>query len=136
MLLVIQDLLGDYKATMSACKRVDGKKAFCDAMVVGSLLQASQKARLWPFPEPPYGGLTVEGVKMDILTFKIRTLCDVTNPGMGLEVHERRSPRPMYDDDEELTASRTASQAIKNSISTKMYALSVRSGGLNMEDFK
>jgi hypothetical protein len=74
-------------------------------MVLGSILKATQKARLWPFPEPPYKGFTVDGLKNDILAIEIKTLCDITNPEHGLNTHkglppDRRPRSGFFDDDD------------------------------------
>lgn len=129
-------------------------------MVLGSLLKVAQKAQLWPFPEPPYKGFTVEGLKRDILALEIKTLCDITDPEDGLRVHKgemsgRRKQRgfvgkdkyypqfPFVDDVYSQSACMTydgweliASQAIKKSITGTINSLSDKLCGLKIEEFK
>jgi hypothetical protein len=137
MLLVVQYLLGNYQKTENACKRTDGRNESCDAMALGSLLKATQKARLWPFPEPPYNGFTVEGLKEVFLAVEIKTLCDITDPKHGLERHKDYlvgfSAQPQYSQQ----AGTHANNAIEESIRRKILdSLSDGLCGLKIEDFK
>lgn len=126
MLLEVQDLLGNYQKTGNACNRGDGNRSSCDAMVLGSILKATQNARLWPIPEPPYKGFTVEGIKRDILAFEIKTLCDITHPSSGIYMH-KADYNYQYGG---------ASYTIKESIAGKINSLSDMLHGLKIEDFK
>jgi hypothetical protein len=138
MLLVVQYLLGNYQKTENACKRTDRRNESCDAMALGSLLKATQKARLWPFPEPPYNGFTVEGLKETFLAVEIKTLCDITDPALGLECHKGNylfgyPPPPQYNQQ----AGMNANNAIEESIRRKILdSLSDGLCGLKIEDFK
>jgi hypothetical protein len=117
-------------------------------MVLGSLLKAIQKARLWPFPEPPYKGFTVEGLKSGILAAEIHTLCDITDPKRGLKVHKGQAPSQLDNDNNNnlrYLQSRynqgsgqvlMASWTIKESIASTINSLSKKLCGLNIEDFK
>lgn len=138
MILVLQDLLGNYQKTECACKRTDiSKREPCDAMALGSLLKAAQKARLWPFPEPPYEGFTVKGLKEAILAVEVKTFCDITNPGCGLDYHRGQNilgfhAPPNYNQ----PAGTTASHAIKESIRSKINSVSDKLCGLKIEGFR
>lgn len=134
MLLVIQDLLGSYQETENACKRDHVTREACDAMALGSLLRSTQKARLWPFPEPPYQNFTVEGLKDAILEFEIKTLCDISEPTRGFDCHKGKSlPGQLYRYQPPGT---TVGDAIKKSIATEINSLSDMVCGLKIEDFK
>jgi hypothetical protein len=128
MLLVLQDLLGNYQETDITCTR--STKELCDAMVLGSLLQGIQKVRLWPFPEPPYEGLTVQGLREAILSIKIKTFCDYIEPGGNLKYHDKSYSylsTPRY--------GRAASDIIKEWIVIKINTIFENLSGLKFEDF-
>jgi hypothetical protein len=138
MLLAVQYLLGNYQKTENACKRTDGRNESCDAMALGSLLKATQKARLWPFPKPPYNGFTVEGLKEAFLAVEIKTLCDITHPAHGLEIHEGKyflmsSLSAPYNQQVRICANNKIEESMRRKI---LDSLSDGLCGLKIEDFK
>jgi hypothetical protein len=159
-LLAVRHLLGNYQTTEHVCNRGDDKISACDAMVLGSLLKVAQKARLWPFLEPPYKGFSVEGLKKDILALEIKTFCDITDPENGLKVHKgqmsgRRKQRGFVGKDKYYSQSRfvdddhlppvcvpydgwelMASQAVKGSVAGTINSLSGKLCGLKIEESK
>lgn len=139
-----------------ACKRTDGEKSACDAMVLGSFLQVAQKARIWPFPEPPYKGFTVDGLKKDIVAVEIQTLCDITHPQLGFKTHKGETNMNVFDpyshaytrgnqklcfgnpiqQNQENVNSLKASQAIKESVASTIRSLSDEVCGLSIKEFR
>ena len=132
MLLAIDNLLVNFDQTVIGCKRTDGQKSACDAMVVGGLMKATQRAGLWPYPKPPYKHLTVKGLEGDLQSLEIRTLCDITHHGYGDKTHGG----------EEILRSdvrhveKFAAQTLKASISIMITSIYKQLEGLNIEKFK
>jgi hypothetical protein len=109
-------------------------------MVVGSILKGAQKARLWPFPEPPYKGFTVDGLKKDILFFPILTLCDISNawhnPECGVYAHRGYAGGNSLQQRCLGVSSKYANDYTRRLIDDKINSLSDKLCGLSIENFK
>jgi hypothetical protein len=125
-------------------------------MVLGSLLQLAQNARIWPQPEFPYEGVSVDGLKKDILAVEIRTLCDITDPESGLKTHKgelafQHNPTSPFRGQIRVNSNslsrnnifaplpqqnQQASQAINESITSKINSVCDRLCGLSIEEFR
>lgn len=137
MVKEVYSLLHDYHKRPISCKRLDGEKPACDAMVLGSLLKLAQNAQIWPQPEFPYKGVSVDGLKKNILAVEIRTLCDITEREFGLKIHQSVNSVSIFTRQQSLGAGgQKASQAIKESITSKINSVCDRLCGLSIKEFK
>jgi len=140
MVREVYSLFHDYHKRPISCKRLDGEKPACDAMVLGSLLKLAQNAQIWPQPEFPCKGVSVDGLKKNILAVEIRTLCDITDRESGLKIHQPVSSTSIFTSlthqKQQSLGGQKASQAIKEFITSKINSVCDRLCGLSIKEFK
>jgi len=83
----------------------------CDAFILGSLLKSSMKINIWPRPEAPYHGTTVEELTSQILNMQV------------LDHYTRRGHSSSFNHD------------VKRSIETSISSLGEHVCGLPLDDF-